>query len=350
NFSTILYISIACSLFSILLLIPACIIFLRVRQLRAQKRVRLHISLFISLLMACVVSILWDFIVYKDRLENEKELTIMHENSGGCKFLYILIRYFGSTIFFLMFCEGFFLHRLIVHAFKVPKKLRWYYLCGWVLPALPVGAYAIIRVSFEDYNTECWVPHAGSYEWIIYVPNLVCILANLFFLVNILRILLTQMQSHPNEPSNYRKALKATFVLVPLFGLQQFLVIYRPDDKSALFIYEAIASIVQNTRGAVVALIFCFFNGEVHTHLKSILKRKWRTPSLRSDLSRKGSNMSTQCTTIGRRIVISSDPTSPFLPLSPSGNAFEELCTTPLANGHMKKSNSYAKAYGDADL
>ncbi|KAK3590582.1 hypothetical protein CHS0354_021855 [Potamilus streckersoni] len=335
DYGTVLYVSFACNIFTILLLIPACIIFLRIRQLFVQKRIRLHLSLFLSLLMSGVVDILWDFIVYKDRLDNEKELTIMHENSVGCRLLYSLTRYFSTANLMWMSCEGYYLHRLIVHAFEAPGSLLPYYISGWALSSVPVIVYAAVRSSDERYNLDCWVYHAGNLEWIIYVPKLLCIGANLIFLVNILRILLTQIQSHPNEPSNYRKAMKATFLLVPLFGLQQFVVIYRPDDKSAEFVYEIIASILQNTKASVVALIFCFFNGEVHGHLKEALRKILNTHSLRS--SGKGSIYTQTHDQQGKE---TNELTPMYIPMSPSSTTREDLCSAHFTNGHTKKLNS----------
>ncbi|GFQ65759.1 uncharacterized protein TNCT_109951, partial [Trichonephila clavata] len=36
--------------------------------------------------------------------------------------------------------------------------------------------------------------------------------------------------THANEPSQFRKAVRATLVLVPLFGLHFILVMYRPQN------------------------------------------------------------------------------------------------------------------------
>ncbi|GFN84078.1 calcitonin-like receptor [Plakobranchus ocellatus] len=91
-----------------------------------------------------------------------------------------------------------------------------------------------------------------------------CIGTNLLFLCNILRILLTQLSTHPNEPSNFRRALKATFVLIPLFGVQLFVSIYPVRSATSFGVaYEKFAVFSINSQGFFVALIFCFFNGEV---------------------------------------------------------------------------------------
>ena len=68
----------------------------------------------------------------------------------------------------------------------------------------------------------------GWVEWITYLPGLFCIAANLFFFLNIFYILLTKLRApHANEPTNFRKAVRACSVLVPLFGLQWLLTFYR---------------------------------------------------------------------------------------------------------------------------
>jgi len=48
-----------------------------------------------------------------------------------CRILYTFNRYARTSNYFWMFCEGFYLHRLILHAFHVPKTLTWYYIIGW---------------------------------------------------------------------------------------------------------------------------------------------------------------------------------------------------------------------------
>ncbi|XP_050388452.1 calcitonin gene-related peptide type 1 receptor, partial [Patella vulgata] len=250
------------------------------RILRRQHRVRIHLNLFISFIVRNIVVILWDNLVYNNRLHNLAKETLMHQNTVGCKILYILTRYTQAANFSWMFLEGFHLHRLIVRAFKVPKSINGYYLAGWVSPVLPVLIYSMIRIYRQDQ--ECWVQNTGYYEWILYVPNLLCILVNVFFLCGILRILLNQLQTHPNEPNNYRKALKASFVLVPLFGVQLFLVIYRPPpDLDISYPFEILSEIMSNSQGVLVSLLLCFFNHEVRAHLRGTL------PVLRKDVGLK---------------------------------------------------------------
>lgn len=63
----------------------------------------------------------------------------------------------------------------------------------------------------------------------------------------------------------HRKAVKATLVLVPLFGLHFGITMYRPQSGicqwQELYVYLDI--LLDGLQGAVVALIFCYVNGEV---------------------------------------------------------------------------------------
>lgn len=50
-----------------------------------------------------------------------------------------------------MFCEGLYLHTLLVVAFVSEKKiLKWFYLIGWGIPAIFAIAYAAFRAYSPD--------------------------------------------------------------------------------------------------------------------------------------------------------------------------------------------------------
>ncbi|KAK3761042.1 hypothetical protein RRG08_022448 [Elysia crispata] len=199
-----------------------------------------------------------------------------------------------------MSLEGLHLYRLINHAFKPPKSIFSYYLVGWLLPCVPIGLYCMVRQVKQ--HSGCWVENAGHLEWIMYGPNLLCVSLNVIFLAIILKVLLTQLQAHPNEPSNYRRALKATCILVPLFGLQFFLYVYRPfQEGSGYIFYEIFAKIVTNSQGATVAIVFCFFNSEVHTQFRSHLlrsrSRSWHQDARSYTFSTEGRRVSAKGST-----------------------------------------------------
>ncbi|XDV26460.1 hypothetical protein PO909_030178, partial [Leuciscus waleckii] len=90
---------------------------------------------------------------------------------------------------------------------------------------------------------RCWFgKEPGKYiDYIYQGPVILVLLINFVFLFNIVRILMTKLRaSTTSETIQYRKAVKATLVLLPLLGITYMLFFVNPgeDDISQIvFIY-----------------------------------------------------------------------------------------------------------------
>ncbi|KAK8767358.1 hypothetical protein V5799_005861 [Amblyomma americanum] len=104
-----------------------------------------------------------------------------------------------------------------------------------------------------------------GYNWITLAPGLFCLFANFVFLCNIIRVLVTKLRStHANEPSQFRKAVRAVLVLFPLFGMHFLMTVYRsPANCGAWEVYQYISKASDGLQGFFVAVIFCYLNGEI---------------------------------------------------------------------------------------
>lgn len=67
------------------------------------------------------------------------------------------------------------------------------------------------------------------------------------------------------RPVCCRRAVRATLILVPLFGLHLMVTMYRPTRGSCTWMeaYYYADYLLDGLQGAMVALIFCYLNGEV---------------------------------------------------------------------------------------
>uniref|UniRef100_A0AAY5EST1 Calcitonin receptor n=1 Tax=Electrophorus electricus TaxID=8005 RepID=A0AAY5EST1_ELEEL len=183
------------------------------------QRISLHKNMFMSFILNSILMVIWFNIINKSTVSD----------SIVCKIFLSLILYTHCSNYFWMLCEGIYLHTLIIVAmFMGEQHLGWYYLLGW----------ADISIHF------CKV--------------------NLFFLMNIVRVLITKLRvTHKTESRVYMKAVRATLILVPLMGIHFILVPLQPEGKLALAIYEFLMHIFTHFQGLLVAFVFCFNNGEV---------------------------------------------------------------------------------------
>ncbi|XP_077554447.1 calcitonin gene-related peptide type 1 receptor-like [Haemaphysalis longicornis] len=252
---------------SLVALLVSLFIFSYFRSLRC-RRITIHKNLFTSFIINNLCWILWYIHVIAQPL-------VIEENPTWCQVLHVVTQYFLLCNYLWMFCEGLYLHTLLVLAFIAENKiLKWFLLVGWGFPLLPSIGYAILRGIDLEASRMCWVEHEVWYTYVLSVPVCFSILLSFAFLVNIVRVLVTKLRAE-NSPDNEstRKAVRATVILLPLLGLHYVVTPFRPDKGSMFLAYEIVSALVTSLQGLCVALLFCFFNGEVLGVLRKSLSK-----------------------------------------------------------------------------
>nr|XP_024218724.1 calcitonin gene-related peptide type 1 receptor-like isoform X3 [Halyomorpha halys] len=277
---------------SLAALLLSLFIFFYFRSLTC-TRIQIHKNFFISLAINNLLWLIW----YEAVLDNH---TVIYENGVGCQILHVILQYFLVTTYFWGFCEGLYLYTLLVVTFLTESKVMvCLYLIGWGVPALIVSAYASLRISTNKDTDYCWIQES-IYRWTLIIPVGLSMIANLIFLITIVRVVLTKLHAaQKTTPSNSfkdknasirskrrstvlsdtafsertKKAVRATLILIPLIGLQYVVMIVRPEQKTTWeYTYELTEAIVASSQGLCVALLFCFCNGEV----TAAVRKKWR--------------------------------------------------------------------------
>ncbi|XP_016956374.1 calcitonin gene-related peptide type 1 receptor [Drosophila biarmipes] len=253
---------------SLLALLISIIIFLGFKSLRC-TRIRIHVHLFASLACTCVAWILWY------RLVVERPETIA-DNPLWCIGLHLVVHYFMLVNYFWMFCEGLHLHLVLVVVFvKDTIVMRWFMVISWLSPIPIAIVYGLARHFSSPDNKHCWI-NDSLYLWIFSVPITLSLLASFIFLINVLRVIVRKLhpQSAQPAPLAIRKAVRATIILVPLFGLQHFLLPYRPDAGTQLdHFYQMLSVILVSLQGFVVSFLFCFANHDVTFAIRTLLNK-----------------------------------------------------------------------------
>lgn len=265
---------------SLVALLISLFIFFYFRSLRC-RRITIHKNLFTSFIINNICWILWYIYVIA-------QPHVIQENPVWCQFLHVVTQYFLVCNYLWMFCEGLYLHTLLVMAFITEEKiLKWFLLIGWGLPLLPIVGYAILRGLDGQLSKMCWLEQDVWYTYILNVPVCLSIVLSFAFLVNIVRVLVTKLRAvnSPDHEST-RKAVRATVILLPLLGLHYVVTPFRPRNGTIFLAYEIVSALVTSLQGLCVSLLFCFFNGEVLATLRKCLSE---TACKRHDGSRSSS-------------------------------------------------------------
>ncbi|KAM7301390.1 corticotropin-releasing factor receptor 1 [Ixodes scapularis] len=174
-----------------------------------------------------------------------------------CKSVLSLKLYAAMASINWMFVEGLLLHsRIAVSVFQQDAPFKLYYLIGWGLPAVCVLAWSLVMES--RMKTHCWRGYGHSpFVWIISGPMMMALLINTVFLINIIRILLTKLQSNTSiETMQLRKVSKATALLFPLLGITHLFFCINPrDDAHFESAYVICNALLQSSQINTVFLI-----------------------------------------------------------------------------------------------
>ncbi|XP_077512879.1 calcitonin gene-related peptide type 1 receptor-like [Amblyomma americanum] len=223
---------------SLVALISSLFIFINFRSLRC-KRITIHKNLFASFVITNLCWILW-------YLQVVAGPHVIEKNPLWCQALHVVTQYFLLCNYLWMFCEGLYLHTLLVLAFIAEDKiLKWFLLIGWGFPMLPTVSYAVVRGLDPDASVMCWVEHDIWYTYILSIPVCLSILLSFAFLVNIVRVLVTKLRAVDSPDSeNIRKAARATLILLPLLGLHYVVTPFRPERDRIFLVYEVFSALV----------------------------------------------------------------------------------------------------------
>ncbi|CAH1238720.1 CRHR2 [Branchiostoma lanceolatum] len=260
------------SCLSLAFLVATVVIYYYLRRLSSSGRITIHKNLAISFLLYYILSV----VLFEPYINTPENIDDSYRQVPGlCKFLVGASRYFFTTNVFWMFVEGIHLHkRIAVAVFSAETNMLLYSAIGWGIPSLLVIAWSVVMETFNAH--ACWDKYNQlPYAWILSGPIYLVLLVNLFFLINIIRILVQKLKEKQTvESQQVTKAAKATLILFPLLGVPHLLLIYDPADGGAgQWIYQIFNAVMQAMQGVFIAVIYCFFDLEVQREVRRIISR-----------------------------------------------------------------------------
>ncbi|XP_024862685.1 vasoactive intestinal polypeptide receptor-like isoform X2 [Kryptolebias marmoratus] len=267
---------------SLISLIVAIVILCLFRKLHCTRNY-IHMNLFVSLILKAVTVFIKDVVLY-DVGETDN-----CQASVGCKAVVVFFQYGVMTSYFWLLVEGLYLHALLAVSFFSERKYFWcYILIGWGAPTIFISIWVITKAYLN--HPGCWETIDDNPWWIIKTPILAAILK------------MNCPDIGRKESNQYSRLAKSTLLLIPLFGINYIIFAFIPDDihPQMRLVFDLVLGSFQ---GFVVAILYCFLNGEVQSEVKRkwgrwMLQRflgadtKYKQPSIGSN----GNNFSTQIT------------------------------------------------------
>ncbi|XP_016077804.1 PREDICTED: pituitary adenylate cyclase-activating polypeptide type I receptor isoform X2 [Miniopterus natalensis] len=281
---------------SLVSLTTAMAILCRFRKLHCTRNF-IHMNLFGSFMLRAISVFIKDWILYE-----EHDSSHCFVSTVECKAVMVFFHYCVVSNYFWLFIEGLYLFTLLVETFFPERRyFYWYTMVGWGSPTICVSVWAGLRLYFD--NTGCWdMNDSTPLWWVIKGPVVGSIMVNFGLFVGIIFILVQKLQSPDmggNESSIYfcvqkcycrperaqqhsckmselstitLRLARSTLLLIPLFGIHYTIFAFSPEyvSKRERLVFELGLGSFQ---GFVVAVLYCFLNGEVQAEIK----RKWRS-------------------------------------------------------------------------
>ncbi|XP_066548290.1 adhesion G protein-coupled receptor L2 isoform X5 [Amia ocellicauda] len=219
----------------------------------------------------------------------------MTEPRIGCSIIAGILHFFFLAAFAWMCLEGVQLYLMLVEVFESEySRKKYYYVSGYLVPAIVVGVSAAI--DYRSYGTEkaCWLRVDNHFIWSFIGPVTFIIMLNLIFLVITMYKMVkhsTSLKPDSSRLENIKSWVLGAFALLCLLGLTWSFGLFFINESSMVMAY--LFTIFNAFQGMFIFIFHCVLQKKVRKEYSKCFRHSYCCGGLPTESSHSSSKAST---------------------------------------------------------
>ncbi|KAK0143788.1 Adhesion G protein-coupled receptor L2 [Merluccius polli] len=219
----------------------------------------------------------------------------MTEPRIGCSIIAGILHFFFLASFSWMCLEGVQLYLMLVEVFESEySRKKYYYVSGYLLPAIVVGVAAAI--DYRSYGTKkaCWLRVDNYFIWSFIGPVTCIIMLNLIFLVITMYKMVkhsTTLKPDSSRLENIKSWVMGAFALLCLLGLTWSFGLFFISDSSVVMAY--LFTIFNTFQGMFIFIFHCLLQKKVRKEYGKCFRQTYCCGGLPTESSHSSAKTST---------------------------------------------------------
>ncbi|XP_061538904.1 adhesion G protein-coupled receptor L2 isoform X24 [Phycodurus eques] len=219
----------------------------------------------------------------------------MTEPRIGCAIIAGILHFFFLASFSWMCLEGVQLYLMLVEVFESEySRKKYYYVSGYLFPAIVVGVSAAI--DYRSYGTEkaCWLSVDNHFIWSFIGPVTFIIVLNLIFLVITMYKMVkhsTTLKPDSSRLENIKTWVIGAFALLCLLGLTWSFGLFFINEASIVMAY--LFTIFNAFQGMFIFIFHCLLQKKVRKEYSKCFRHTYCCGRLPTESSHGSAKTST---------------------------------------------------------
>ncbi|XP_029284858.1 adhesion G protein-coupled receptor L2 isoform X6 [Cottoperca gobio] len=219
----------------------------------------------------------------------------MTEPRIGCAIIAGILHFFFLASFSWMCLEGVQLYLMLVEVFESEySRKKYYYVSGYLFPAIVVGVSAAI--DYRSYGTKkaCWLSVDNHFIWSFIGPVTFIIMLNLIFLVITMYKMVkhsTTLKPDSSRLENIKSWVMGAFALLCLLGLTWSFGLFFINEASIVMAY--LFTIFNTFQGMFIFIFHCLLQKKVRKEYSKCFRHTYCCGGLPTESSHGSTKTST---------------------------------------------------------